>query len=280
MNEIQKYSALKLPWEQVSRYVGSMVSAILDRTISCSADGEDDNYWSVVANGDTFTNVEIVRLVNAIHGDAHMLRNSLPVDSNASRSLDMDLCRALLQKALDLNWETEFVSEDALWITGHFPDDAIPPDTDQNRVYIDGKVIDLDTLMPMSEFVDELFKEGGTFTDLTNLCERYERAYGTPLYWMYPFTDGQYNGCCFVLVREGVLVLSYDEIEECDHEIFVRDSARLCDATQMQNFLTDLDLRSKALAESIQSLLSFLERKRIGSNSETNNLSNNKMERR
>lgn len=190
-----------------------------------------------------------------------MLRNALPIDSNTSKSLDMDLCRALLQKALDLNWENEFVSEDALWITGHFTDEAFPPDTDQNRVYIDCKVIDLDALMPMSEFVDELFEEGGTFTDLTNLCEQYERAYGTPLYWMYPFTDGQYNGCCFVLVREGVLVLSYDEIEECDHEIFVRDSARLCDATQMQNFLTDLDLRSRALTQSIRSLSSFLERK-------------------
>ena len=57
MNEIQKYSALKLPWEQVSRYVGSMVSAILERNITCSSKGEDDNYWSVAAENDCFTNV-------------------------------------------------------------------------------------------------------------------------------------------------------------------------------------------------------------------------------
>ena len=42
MNEIQKYSALKLPWEQVSRYVGSMVSAILEQDITCTTKGEDD----------------------------------------------------------------------------------------------------------------------------------------------------------------------------------------------------------------------------------------------
>lgn len=261
MNEIQKCSALKILWEQVARYIGSMVSAILDRTISCSADCEDDNYWNVVANGDTFTNIEIVQLVKVIRGDTHMLRSALPVDSNTSKSLDMDLYRALLQKGLDLNWEAEFVSQDALWVTGHFPDNAIFHETNQNGVYIDCKIINLDALMPMSEFVDELFEEGGTFTDLANLCERYERTYGTPLYWAYPFTDGKYNGCYFVLVREGVLVLSYDEIEKCDHEIFICDSARLCDAAQMRSFLTDLDLRSKALTKSIRSLLSFLERK-------------------
>lgn len=261
MNEIQKYSTLKIPWAQVARYIGAMVSAILGRTISCSADCEDGSYWSVAANGDTFTNIEVVRLVKAIHGDTHMLQNALPIDSNTSKALDMDLCRALLQKSLDLSWETEFLSEEALWLTGYFPDNAVLPDARQRKVYIDCKVIDLNALMPVSEFVTELFEEGGTFTDLTNLCERYEMAYGTPLYWMYPFTDGKYNGCCFVLTREGVLVLSYDEIEECDHEIFVRDSARLCDAAQMRSFLTDLDLRSKALTRSIHSLLSFLEQK-------------------
>ena len=114
MNEIQKYSALKLPWEQVSRYVGSMVSAILERNVTCSSKGEDDNYWSVAAENDCFTNVEIVRLVKAVDGNENMLRHALPIDSNTSISLDMLLCRAILQRALDIAWDTEFVAKDAL----------------------------------------------------------------------------------------------------------------------------------------------------------------------
>ena len=117
MNEIQKYSALKLPWEQVSRYVGSMVSAILEQDITCTTKGEDDNYWSVAAEDYRFTNVEIVRLVKAVEGNEHMLSHALPIDSNTSKSLEMELCRALLQRALDLAWDTEFVAEDALWVT-------------------------------------------------------------------------------------------------------------------------------------------------------------------
>ena len=79
MNEIQKYSALKLPWEQVSRYVGSMVSAILEQDITCTTKGEDDNYWSVAAEDYRFTNVEIVRLVKAVEGNEHMLSHGKPI---------------------------------------------------------------------------------------------------------------------------------------------------------------------------------------------------------
>ena len=268
MNEIQKYSALKLPWEQVSRYVGSMVSAILERDITCSTKGEDDNYWSVAAVSDRFTNVEIVRLVKAVEGNEHMLSHALPIDSNTSRSLEMELCRALLQRALDVAWDTEFVAKDALWVADHFPEDAMIPEPNRNLLYVDSKVIDCRDLMPMTEFVDKLFDGGGTFTDLTELCEEYEIEYGTPLYWLHPFTDGQYNGCYFVLVQEGVLVLSYDEIDGCDHEVFIRESARLCDAEEMRCFLTEWNVRSTVLTGTISSLLNFLERKEAGSRGE------------
>ena len=200
MNEIQRFSALKLPWEQVSKYVGSMVSAILEREITCSTKGEDDNYWSVAAEDDCFTNVEIVRLVKAVDGNEHMLSHALPIDSNTSQSLEMELCRALLQRAMDLAWDTEFVAEDALWVADQFPEDALIPEPSRHLVYVDSKVIDCRDLMPKQEFVEKLFDGGGTFTDLTELCEQYELSYGTPLYWLHPFSDGRYSSVIFLLL--------------------------------------------------------------------------------
>ena len=266
MNEIQKYTALKLPWAQVAKYVGAIVSAVLDREITCEAKCEDDNYWSVAAENDCFTNVEIVRLVKAVEGSEYMLSHALPVDSNTSRSLEMDLCSALLKRAMNLVWDTEFVAEDALWVTDHFPEDAMIPEPNRHLLYVDSVVVDCRDLMPMEEFVKKLFDEGGTYTELTNLCENYEFAYGTPLYWLHPFTDGKYNGCYFVMVREGVLVLSYDEIDGCDHEIFVKESARLCNAEEMRSFLTEWNIRSTVLTGTISSLLNFLERKEANGN--------------
>ncbi len=261
-NDIQMLSALKLPWDAISRYLETLISAILGRSFTCSTKGEDDDYWRTSVLCDTFTNVEIVRLVNAVNGDDNMLRHALPVDSTVSRSLEMGLCQALLKRALKLDWENEFVSPDALFIIGKFPAAPKLPDVNQDLIHIDSATIDSSTLMSKDEFLEKLFDEGGTFTDLASLCEANETAYGTPLYWMHPFTDGEYNGCYFVLVREGVLVLSYDEISTCDHEIFIRDSAHLCYAEEMRCFLTEWNIRSTALIETITTLLSFLEQKK------------------
>lgn len=261
MNDIQHLSALKLPFETISRYLEALISAILGRSFTCSTKGEDDNFWGTSVLCDTLTNVEIVRLVNAVDGDDDMLRLALPIDSSVSRFLDMDLCRALLKKALKLDWEREFVAPDALFIIGKFPADLELPGENQDLIHIDSSIIDSSTLMSKEEFIEKLFNEGGTYTNLAALCEANETAYGTPLYWMHPFTDGKYNGCYFVLVRDGVLVLSYDEMDCCDQEIFIRESAHLCNAEEMRCFLTEWNARSTDLVATLTSLLHFLERK-------------------
>ena len=188
MNDIQRLSALKLPWGVISRYLETLISAILGRSFTCSTKGEDDDYWSISALCDTFTNVEIVRLVNAVNGDDNMLRHALPVDSTTSRSLEMGLCQALLKRALRLDWENEFVSPDALFIIGKFPTAPELPGINQNLIHIDSTTIDSSTLMSKDEFIEKLFDEGGTFTDLAFLCEANETAYGTGLYWLFHFS--------------------------------------------------------------------------------------------
>lgn len=261
MNDIQHLSALKLPFETISRHLEALISTILGRSFTCSTKGEDDNFWGTSVLCATLTNVEIVRLVNAVDGDDDMLGLALPIDSSVSRFLDMDLCRALLKRALKLDWESEFVAPDALFVIGKFPADLELPGENHDLIHIDSNIIDSSTLMSKEEFIEKLFDEGGTYADLAALCEANEVAYGTPLYWMHPFTDGRYNGCYFVLVWEGVLVLSYDEISNCYHEVFIRESAHLCDADEMRCFLTEWNVRSTDLAATLTALLHFLERK-------------------
>lgn len=77
MNDIQMLSALKLPWDAISRYLETLISAILGRFFTCSTKGENDDYWRTSVLCDTFTNVEIVRLVNAVNGDDNMLRHTV-----------------------------------------------------------------------------------------------------------------------------------------------------------------------------------------------------------
>ena len=86
-------------------------------------------------------------------------------------------------------------------------------------------------------------------------------AFGTPLYWMHPYTDGLYNGCYFVLVQEGILALSYDAIDWEDHERFERESARLCSYEEMYDFAHEFQLRTTQLQNTLNSMLFFLERR-------------------
>ena len=155
MNDIQMLSALKLPWDAISRYLETLISAILGRFFTCSTKGENDDYWRTSVLCDTFTNVEIVRLVNAVNGDDNMLRHALPVDSTVSRSLEMGLCQALLKRALKLDWENEFVSPDALFIIGKFPAAPKLPDVNQDLIHIDSATIDSSTLMSKDEFLEK-----------------------------------------------------------------------------------------------------------------------------
>lgn len=261
MNNIERYTTLKLEFSRVAWYLGNILSALLGREIHCTAKAEDDSYWSIAAIDDRFTNSEIVSLIQYVGGDATMIRRCIPPDSNSSRSLGMDLCESLLKHILKMDWKQEFVTEDALWILGNWPEPVQLPEADENLIFIDSRVIDCSKLMTMDEFVEKLFDDGGTFTAFTNLCEDNEMDFGTPLYWMHPYTDGLYNGCYFALVREGVLALSYDAIDWEDHEVFDRESARLCDADEMRSFYWEYKKRTSEMLDTMNAFLFFLERK-------------------
>ena len=116
MNRPQKFTALKLTLPCVSKLIAGRVSAILGREIRMRTQTEDYTYWSSAAIDDRFTIVEIMDLIKAVDGDKEMIRCCIPTESNTSRSIDMTLCSALLKQALQVDWETEFMADDAIWI--------------------------------------------------------------------------------------------------------------------------------------------------------------------
>ena len=99
MNRPQKYTAIRLGWCCVSSHLSSLISEILNREVICETKQEDDNYWSAATIEGTFTSVEIATLIEAVGGGKELYVNSIPTDSNTSKSLAMDLCQELLKKA-------------------------------------------------------------------------------------------------------------------------------------------------------------------------------------
>ena len=59
MNNIESFTTLKLELSRVAWYIGNLLSALLGRQIECTAQAEDDGYWSVAAVNDRFSNKEM-----------------------------------------------------------------------------------------------------------------------------------------------------------------------------------------------------------------------------
>lgn len=261
MSAIKAYSTLLLPWEDVAQYATAIVSSVLRRTVECLCQSDSNDYWAIYTKEENITNVEIAQLVSFVQGKPEMLKRALPTDSNTTRSLEMALSRALLKNILKLDWEREFISDEGLWLVGHFPEDVKLPIAGPDLLYVDSTVVDCSKLMTMQDFTNKLFDEGGTLTDFTKLCEKNNSMFGTPLYWVYPITDGQFNGCYFVAVREGILAISYDMINDEDHEVFERESVRLCSAQELGWFISDWKHFSDTMIANLGALYSYQERK-------------------
>lgn len=91
---------------------------VLATNIRCEAHCEDKDYWSVAAINHDFTIPEIRRLLMTVQAPESWYDSNIPTDAETSKSLDMDLCRALLQEILKTSWVEELVKEDAFWMIG------------------------------------------------------------------------------------------------------------------------------------------------------------------
>ena len=261
MNRPLKFTALKLDHQKISEHLEKLISLILGREILLSAKCEDDGYWSVAAIGDRFTTTEIMELIDAVKGDQKMIEYCIPTESNTSRSLDMTLCRALLMRSLEIHWDTEFVTEDALWIIQDGEDPTGVPEPKADLLFVNGVLVDTTKLKSKDAFVKQLFCNGGTFKEYFKLVEENLPVCGDYLYWMYPIHDGDCAGAFLTLVQEGVLAISYDAIDKHDCEIFEPDSVRLCTVEDMTWFIDNWGKFSKDVIASLGSLRHYLERK-------------------
>ena len=118
MNNQRIYNTVKLEWDRVAICMEEILGMILATNIRCEVQCEDKDYWSVAATNHDFTIPEIRRLLMTVQAPERWYDSNIPTDAETSKSLDMDLCRALLQEILKSHWVEELVKEDALWMIG------------------------------------------------------------------------------------------------------------------------------------------------------------------
>lgn len=258
MSNQRIYSTVKLEWDRVAMYLEEMLSMILATEIRCKCRCEDNNYWSVAATNHDFTIPEIRRLLMTVHAPESWYDSNIPTDAETSKSLDMDLSRALLQEILKSGWPEELVTEEALWIIGIDLKKFNLPKKCKETYYINGCAVTLDELMDKETFIQKLMDEGGTFLALQDVGNENSQIFRDCLFWQYPFFGNGYHGCYLVLVKEGVLMLPYNTVTDDDREIFEKETIKLARSQDIRRMLVDLQQFNKNMQETLRSLYSMV----------------------
>ncbi len=127
------------------------------------------------------------------------------------------------------------------------------------NIKIGDLTLNLEELRSRQELLDYFNEHGPTHSALMDFCEAYREKYGNELCWPYPISDGKHLGTFFVLVREGVLSLPYDDADKVDYELFCMDDAALFeDYADMEIFMDDWRLFHNDLMQAMTAMRDYL----------------------
>jgi len=127
------------------------------------------------------------------------------------------------------------------------------------NIKIGDLTLNLEELRSRQELLDYFNENGPTHSALMDFCEEYREKYGNELCWPYPISDGKHLGTFFVLVREGVLSLPYDDADKVDYELFCMDDAAMFqDYADMEIFMDDWKLFHNDLMQAMTAMRDYL----------------------
>lgn len=259
--EINTKKSLKLEWTKVAFFIEPIIKSIIGREVKCLAEPCDRSYWSIEAVNDTFTVSEINKLLSLVDSDDEMCEESIPNDSDNSRSLGMKLSEALLKVALSTHWKESCITETSLWLID-FDDYWVKvPEISTDMCFINSLAIDCSKLPSKFELTKKLFENGTNLAELTAVCEHNHQIYGNHLVWHYPISDGNHAGEYLALVKEGVVCFPYDEISKNEGVQFNMKDCKLCSSEDIGYLIDDWLSFHQDIILQLRSMKDFLVRK-------------------
>ena len=255
------FPARKLEWDEISCMLENEIRQILDKPVNCRAASEDQSYWSGAAVNYRFSIPELEKLLQDAHAAQKDWEETIPYDSDGSYSLGMGLSVRLLRRALHAEWESEYFTEQFLWLLNYCETPEKKAKEDCDILKMSGAAVNTTELKTRKELLEYLFENGPTHASLMDFCDSYRELYHNELCWPYPISDGKHLGTFLVPVREGILSLPYDEADKDDYEIFRLEDIKSFDAESMTDFLESWNLFSNDLKNAMESMQKFLQKK-------------------
>lgn len=255
------YPSIRLEWGKVAYYIQKIISELLGRDLICTTKTESQDFWSVALINDVFTLSEIKILLEFVKADDRTVEETLPEDCRKTKYIGMLLSSELLKKTVNATWNKEHITEEALWLIDvnvtAKTNTALSPEI----CMVDSFAIDTNALCSAEELKKCLADNDGDYSALVTACQQNAKRYGHHLFWNYPITDGEHSGVYFVLVKEGVLWLPYNRIENNCFEQFIVSESKICSQEDIQNFIRDWNEFDKTIRTQMSNFEDFLERK-------------------
>lgn len=256
---------IKLSHQKVVELCQQEIEKICKHTVPCKYFHEDYNVWEIGFRGYRMPVSELFHLFDVVGADEDVIKQSLPEEFGVDvNGIGSDASRLILEKALGLMWERELSDEEALWIIDAKP---IEERKDYRMFLYKDTIVNFDLLKTKDEALKYIEANGGNYSALQSFDEKYSPVYQKQLFWHFPIvTDNLFTGTYFLLVREGVLTIPYDTVDEHELEVFCLEDAELCSVEALDNYVREWQDHSDELFGAFGAMRRFLlqEEKRNG----------------
>ena len=246
---------VKLSWDTVANFVTYALATILEQNYPCTVHIDDHDYWAVTTKN-RLSMEKLEKVCSYIGATEAERKETFPESDEerkkGTRSLGMGVASRLLSMKLGFSWENAFPTKEALWLVGCKRTESVRIGT--TTVY-------LDMLKSKDELFDFMISHGCDQRALHHFTVEYVNKYHSQLFWEVPYSKGWHLGAYFVLVREGVLMLPYDDADKISKAKFHLEDATLVDLETVYKYRHDFHSFASNVDCGLESLCDLLRKR-------------------
>lgn len=252
---VEESKVFRLSWTEVNLTINQYLLNRAGHYIPCKARMVKRDYWATELYPYEMPVKELEHLLSQ-----GISRDGVPEEqpvynwSAGICALNMAQSERLLSAALGYGWDWSRMDRDYLWLI------QLPGGKKKEPVrslWIQGKEILLENLESRDALTHYLEENGSNEEQLKEFCDR--SSYGDLLYWDCFLPDKIDKGFFLVLVREGVVKLTYDSVDECDGaKLYMKD--KFVSAKEIELFCGEWDRYAMELHQAVDAITHFLRR--------------------
>ena len=230
---MRQLTTIELTWRQVEEKMEEILLRILGVGFDCSTTRDDTDFWGVKFGGSRLSIEQVDAVCNYVNATLSERKDAYPSEKSEETVGDfgVDIANKLLALSLGITFKKFLVQDDCLLLIDC---------TKSEKILIRGESITFDTLKSKNELLEYLYANGANEHSLLVFATDYEEHRNNGLFWNVPIKNKSHLGAFFVVVREGILYLPYDDADKVHGAIFNFDGMKLSDRATAVSYLRKL----------------------------------------